>query len=65
MPDFDLDKKQEFVREIFIRLHSFDSNSINLCLKTLYLLTQERDGIDVRIYFSGFKWGKFLFLFRL
>ncbi len=49
-PDFDLDKKQEFIKEIFERLHSFDSNSINLCLKTFYLLTQERSEIDVRIF---------------
>ncbi|CAF2758516.1 unnamed protein product [Rotaria sp. Silwood2] len=45
--DFDLDKKQKFIREIFTRLHLFDSNSINLCLKTLCLLIQEREEVDV------------------
>ncbi|CAF3364493.1 unnamed protein product, partial [Rotaria sp. Silwood2] len=43
--DFDLDKKQKFIREIFTRLHLFDSNSINLCLKTLCLLIQEREEV--------------------
>ena len=45
----DLDKKQRLVTELFARLRSFDSNSIHLCLKTLRLLTRDRDGLDVRI----------------
>ncbi|CAF1262484.1 unnamed protein product [Rotaria sp. Silwood1] len=44
--DLDLNIKQRFVKEIFTRLHSFDSNSINLCLKALCLLIQEGDEID-------------------
>lgn len=45
-PDLDLDKKQRLVAELFTRIRSFDSNSINLCLKTLRLLTREREGLD-------------------
>jgi hypothetical protein len=45
-PDLDLDKKQRLVTELFTRLRSFNSNSINLCLKTLRLLTREREGLD-------------------
>ncbi len=47
-PELDLDKKQRIVTELFTRLRSFNSNSINLCLKTLRLLTREREGLDVR-----------------
>ncbi len=46
-PELDLDKKQRLVTELFTRLRSFNSNSIHLCLKTLRLLTRERDGLDV------------------
>jgi hypothetical protein len=47
-PDLDLDKKQRLVTELFTRIRSFNSNSTNLCLKTLRLLTREREGLDVR-----------------
>ncbi|CAF3345881.1 unnamed protein product [Rotaria sp. Silwood1] len=45
-PELDLDKKHRLVMELFIRLRSFNTNSINLCLKTLRLLTREREGLD-------------------
>ncbi|CAF0782941.1 unnamed protein product [Adineta steineri] len=45
-PQLDLDKKQRLVTELFTRLRSFDSNSIFLCLKTLRLLTRDREGLD-------------------
>ncbi|CAF1311459.1 unnamed protein product, partial [Didymodactylos carnosus] len=47
-PGLDLDKKQKLVTEIFTRIRpgSFNSNSINICLKTLKLLTREREGLD-------------------
>ncbi len=47
-PELDLDKKQRLVTELFTRIRSFNSNSINLCLKTLRLLTREREGLDVK-----------------
>ena len=43
-----MDKKQRLVTELFTRLRLFDSNSINLCLKVLRILTREREGLDVR-----------------
>jgi hypothetical protein len=45
---YDLNKKQQLIKEIFIRLPSLDSNSINLCLKTFALLIQQSNEIDVR-----------------
>lgn len=46
-----MDKKQRLVTELFARIRSFNSNSINLCLKTLRLLTREREGLDVKLIF--------------
>ncbi|CAF0924885.1 unnamed protein product [Didymodactylos carnosus] len=47
-PDLDLDKRQKLVTEIFTRLRpgNFETNSINICLKSLRLLTREREGLD-------------------
>ncbi|CAF2103459.1 unnamed protein product [Rotaria magnacalcarata] len=45
-PELDLDKKHRLVMELFTRVRSFNTNSINLCLKTLRLLTREREGLD-------------------
>ncbi|CAF0737113.1 unnamed protein product [Rotaria sordida] len=45
-PELALDKKHRLVMELFIRLRSFNTNSINICLKTLRLLTREREGLD-------------------
>jgi hypothetical protein len=43
-----LNQKQELIKEMFIRLPSLDSNSINLYLKTFDLLIQQSNEIEVR-----------------
>ncbi|CAF1137638.1 unnamed protein product [Adineta ricciae] len=45
-PHLDLEKKQRLVTELFSRLRSFNSNATHLCLKTVRLLTRDREGLD-------------------